>query len=31
MTRTVFARLSDRVPGFTLAAGALLATTFGRH
>lgn len=29
MTRTVFARLPDRVPGFTLAAGALLATTFG--
>jgi len=29
VTRTVFARLPDRVPGFTLAAGALLATTFG--
>lgn len=29
MTRTVFARLPDRVPGFTLAAGALLATSVG--
>ena len=29
VTRVVFARLPDRVPGFSLAAGALLVTSFG--